>query len=255
MVRAIFLQALGDYLRFRRIFPWLLLAVASFGLTFLFSYLMPTDTLGGRYSTISDIMVFKVLALASAIYTTAIIGGEVEQRTIVYLLTRPVPRWMLLLVRYVASVLVVSLLTIIVAVATSLGVYHSAVFSNPMLSHDIVAIVIGAMAYGALFLFISLLFNRAMIICLLFAFGWETSVPNMPGEVFYLSINSHVQGIAAHLAGAENKGLALLAGTAGDNIIAPSVAWFSLIGVVIVCLAAASWWFTNFEYVPREDAE
>lgn len=258
MELAIFGQAMREYLRPRRILPWLLLAVVCAVLAYFWKTLQPNSTALAQYSSVSQMLVFRIVALASAIFTTAIISQEVEQRTIVYLLTRPVARWKLILLRYLASVVVVSLLGIIAAVATTYGAFRGFT-GNALLGSDIVALIMGAVSYGALFLFLSLLFNRAMLVCLLFAFGWETSVPNMPGTMDSLSILSHLQAIAQHPSAGEgenqNNFVNLAAGLLGTNTIPADRAWAVLIGLTVAMLLASAWWFTHFEYVPREDAE
>ncbi|WP_025225757.1 ABC transporter permease [Fimbriimonas ginsengisoli] len=243
-----------EYLRPKRLLPWIGLSFLCLLLAHFWSTLDPSSKPDGRYATVSSILVYRLLALASAIFTTAIITQEVEQRTIVYLLTRPVKRSTLLLVRYAASVLVVTMLGVFGAVLTTLGAFNG-LGGNSMLATDILAMSIGAMAYGALFLFVSLLFNRSLIICALFAFGWEASIPNMPGEMYRLSIFSYLQAIAQHPSQGDNKGLALLTGTAGDNAITRNSAFMTLGILVVVMLALSAWWFTKFEYVPREDSE
>ena len=180
MESAIFTQALKEYLRAKRVLPWLFLSLLCFALSKYWSHLQEGATAAQAYGQVSSIMVFHIEALASAIFTTAIISQEVEQRTIVYLLTRPVPRWKLLVIRYLASALVVFGIGVFGAILTAIGSGD-----HSLLSKDIVALAVGAFAYGALFLMVSLLFNRAMIICLLYAFGWEISIPSLPG--------SHVQ--------------------------------------------------------------
>jgi ABC-2 type transport system permease protein len=255
MEQAIFGQAIGEYLRAKRVIPWILLGAVCGLLAWLWHFLEPDSSASTQYANVSAMLIFRLLALASAIFTTAIVSQEVEQRTIVYLLTRPVPRWKLLVVRYLASVVIVSLLGIASAVFATGGAFHG-LAGNALLGNDIVALIAGAFAYGALFLFISLIFNRSMLVCLLFAFGWETSVPNMPGSMYNLSILSHLQALAQHPEDAEkNKVLGLASGTLATNTISPERAWVVL-GILTVGLVVLSaWWFTNFEYVPREDAE
>ena len=253
MEQAIFAQAFRESTRFRRLLPWVLVALVSGVLAYFWKFLLPNSEQVQNYSTVASMLVFRLVALASAIFTTAIISQEVEQRTIVYLLTRPVPRWKLIVIRYLASVLVVGLVGVLAAILTTFGAFNG--FNNPVLWNDIKAIMIGACAYGALFLFVSLLFNRAMLVCLLFAFGWETSVPNMRG-MESLSIQAYMQAIAQHPADDSNpEFLELITGTLGINLITPDRAWAILIGLVVILLALSAWWFTHFEYVPREDAE
>jgi ABC-2 type transport system permease protein len=253
MTSAIFAQAFREYSRFRRVAPWIALAALCYGLAIAWPQLIPNLNASERYASISSILCFHILALASAIFTTAIVSQEVEGRTIVYLLTRPVPRWRLLLTRYAASVLVVAILGVFMVCVTSVG--SSGTKAAGLLTHDIEAVLVGAAAYGALFLLVSLMLNRAMIYCLLFAFGWETSVPSMPGDLYHLSIYSYMQSIAQHPVTENTRGLMALAGGANVSTISVGAAYVTMAALVIGCLALGSWWFTHFEYVPREDAE
>ena len=254
MESAIFGQAIREYFRPKRFFPWVLLAFFCAFMGNAWSSLQEKATAAEAYSNVSSVFVYHILALASAIFTTAIISQEIEQKTIVYLLTRPVPRWKLLVLRYVASGIVVSIIGVLCAVFASLGAYKG-LGSNPLLVKDCIALALGAFAYGALFLIVSLMFNRSMIICLLFAFGWETAVPNMPGQMYYLSVFSYLQGIAQHPSVGGNKLLSLLVGGNGDNTLTAGTSYAVMFGMIAILTALSAWWFTNFEFLPREDAE
>lgn len=253
MTAAIFSQALRDSLRFRRAFPWLVLALLCAVLAHYWSTLVGGAAPQERYIGVTSMLVFRILALSSAIYTTSIVSQEVEGRTIVYLLTRPVPRWQLLLTRLAASVLVVALLGSISVVLTSIGAYGLA--HNPLLAHDLLAMAFGALGYGSLFLLVSLVVNRAMVYCLLFAFGWEPSIPNLSGDLYRLSIYSYVQGIAQHPAMPGNKVIEFITGAGGGNSIPAATSYIVLTVFAAGVLLVSAWWFTHFEFVPREDAE
>ncbi len=251
----VYTSTLRQHLRFSRIMPWLVLGIVAAVMGSIWNRLAPGSTDIERYSSVSTILVYRIMALASAIFTTTIISQEVEQKTIVYLLTRPIPRWQLLLGRYLASVTAVAIVGVFAAAALSFAVFGGGGLSNALFWRDCTALLAGAFAYGALFLLISLLINRAMIICLLFAFGWESSVPQMPGNMFRLSIYSYLQGIAQHPRKQEG-GISQALGF-GDGLASLTpVGSFITLGILVVVLAAfCMWWFTTFEYVPREDAE
>lgn len=249
----VFSSSLREYSRLRRVIIWLVLSLLAGGLAAAWRNRGGDAT--DIYIQVSEVLVFRVLALASAIFTTAIVSQEVEQKTIAYLLTRPIDRWRLLLFRYLASVSVVAGLGIIGAIFTSIGAFGGSWSSNPHLYRDFLAIVFGAFAYGALFMLISLLVNRAMMVCLLFAFGWETAIPNLPGEIYYLSVLSYMKGIAQHPSTEASGPMSLLAGALQINLISAGTAMFVLAVVTIVFVAISCLWFSNFEYVPREDAE
>ncbi len=247
MIGAIFSQALREYLRARKILPWLLLTSLCYLFSAYLGQLQPGITAQGKYIVSSTILVYHIMALASAIYTTSIISQEVEQRTIVYLLTRPIPRPVLLLTRYLASVLVVYGIGVFGAVCSAAGSH-----TWSLLPHDLVAMLVGAFAYGGLFLAISLLFNRSMIICLLYAFGWEISVPSMPGEMYRLSIYSYLQSIANHPDVEINAAIAGLASPKSMHLI---TAWICMIIAIVGLAAFSAYWFQTHEFIGREDAE
>jgi len=255
MTQANFSQAVLEYLRPRRVLPWILLALLCLGLASVWSKLDRSAHALDQYASVASMLVFRLLALSSAIFTTAIVSQEIEQRTIVYLLTRPVPRWQLLLVRYLASVLVVSLVGAFTAILTSIGAYGTGFLGNPLLAKDILALAVGAFAYGALFLAVSLLFNRSLIICVLFAFGWESAIPSLPGDLYRVSVFSYLQAIANHPTSGGNGVLEILSGSKGVESIGIPTAFGVMAAMVAVLLAFSAWWFTQNEYVPREDAE
>jgi len=252
----LFGQSLREYLRPGRFLPWIAIAIVLGGLALLWPRISPHTILRDRYANLSTMFVFHILALASAVYTAAIVSQEVEQKTIVYLLTRPVARWKLLLSRYVASSLVVCSITIICAVSVSFGVFGARGLSNPLLFKDIEAFFFGAFAYGGAFMLVSLVINRALLVCLLYAFGWESTAPNMPGELYRLSIFSYVQALASH---PEQKDLGdagkLMTGELGTNALTRGSGLITMLALSALACAASAWWFTHFEYVPREDAE
>jgi ABC-2 type transport system permease protein len=248
----IFGSALRENFRIRRLIIWLVISVG--GLLLARAWRDQGGATNQIYAQLSEGLIFKMVALASAVYATAIVGQEVEQKTISYLLTRPIERWRLLLAKYLAAVTAVIFVGVMGVVGIAFGTFGPHGLSSDMLMNDIKAIFFGAFAYGGLFLFISLLLNRSMIFCMIYAFGWETFTPNMPGELYYLSIFSYMKAIAQHGTFGGDNPLALLAGAFGTNLISPGTGYAVLLLVSAGFTAAACWWFSSFEYVPREDA-
>ncbi|MBX3118396.1 MAG: ABC transporter permease subunit [Fimbriimonadaceae bacterium] len=209
------------------------------------------------YATLSGWLVFRLLALIAAIFAAVVVAQEVEQKTIVYLLTRPVPRPKILLARTAAAIVVTFVIGAIAALAVSVSVMGTAGFTNDLMLRDIKALFVGAAAYVSLFVLISLWLNRSMLICLLFAFGWEMAIPNMPGTMYRLSIFSYLTAIAERpSSGGQLNTLGTgLSGELSSNILLPSTGYLTMGFLIVACLGLGAWWFKNFEYVPREDAE
>lgn len=249
---------LGEFMRFRRIGVWLFVCVLLFGMGMIFVSISGSKSGADNYPLLSGMLVFRFLPLVAAIFSMAVLAQEVEQKTIVYLLTRPVPRPQMLLMRILAAATTVAILTFFAAVLISFASYGAGGLQNAYLWRDLKAIIVGSAAYCSLFVFVSLLMNRAMVFCLLYAFAWETSVPNMPGNMYYLAITSYLNAIAERPSGGQlesSKVLGFFAGALGSNTLAPTTAWIAMIGLIVFCTVIGMTWFSKFEYLPREDAE
>jgi hypothetical protein len=101
----------------------------------------------------------------------------------------------------------------------------------------------------------SLLVNKALVWCLLFAFGWETFVPNMPGMA-WLSFHTHMTQLLPDTK--EAPDLDTLAGamqSVAPVEVSPGLAWSVLVGAAVAFTLFASWWFSLKEFAPREDTE
>ncbi len=117
-------------------------------------------------------------------YGTALIADEVDDRTITYLFTRPIPRGAVLVGKYLAYMVatgfvvlpsVVLVYLLIVPINGSLG----ASFLDFV--KDLALLAVGLAVYGALFAFIGAWFKRPLLIGLIFVFGWEPGGAGLPG--------------------------------------------------------------------------
>ncbi len=248
----VFTHALRDFARVRRLLVWLVVAGVVFGIGLAYGRVSQGTSRQDIYILLSAVMPYRILALAAAIFSSAVVAQEVEGRTIVYLLTRPVPRQLLILGRMLAASLVVFL----VSAMSALAVSASTRGGSGLIGHDLIALAVGALAYTGLFTLVSLVLNRAMIACLLFAFGWETLAAGVPGDLKLLTLNTHVMAIAERPTPEGGSGFLDAVGSMlGASGISANAAWFVLLGVIGVTFAAAMAWFSHFEYTAREDAE
>jgi ABC-2 type transport system permease protein len=144
---------------------------------------------------------FSVPVLA-VFYGTALIADEVEDKTITYLFTRPIPRGAVLVGKYLAylactvlvvlpSVMLVYLL--VVPIGGSLG----AAFI-PLLK-DLGILALGLVVYGALFAFVGAQLKRPLLTGLIWVFGWEPAALVIPvGYLKNLTIAYYLQGLVPH---------------------------------------------------------
>ncbi len=251
-----FTCALSDFVRPQRVAVWLLVTFVVGFIGSVWVRLVPGMSQPEAFGQIVPVLVFRVTALASAVFATMVLSQEVEQKTVTYLLTRPIARWQLLLARMLAALVVVVSIGVLAEVAAAVTVVGPGALGSRAFWMDLLLHGLGAFVYIGLFTFLSLIIAKSMIWSLLFAFGWETFVPNMPGDMYYLSVMTYLRSLSLHPQPETDPSLlTVLAGSMSPQTAAPAVSWVALIGSGAFLWALCAWWFSRYEYSPREDAD
>lgn len=247
----LFISTLKDMLRPMRIFVWVMLGIILALVALLYSK-MSGNSLGIEgYSQLTSMIVYRIVALAAAMFTMTVIAQDIEQKTIVYTLTRPIPRPTTLISRALAAIASVTLMSWISLTLIALVILGPGFVTYSEFWLDMVVMLVGAAAYTALFIFVTLIMNRPMVAILFFAFIWESVVPNIPGDMYYLSINTYMSAMADQ---SSSGGAAAL--LQGDEVAIPAwVALTVLLGVFATFMTIGCLWFKQFAFLPREDAE
>ena len=265
MTDLLLMQAtLREALRPRRLLIALLLTILPAAIGLLWRLLAPKDSFDPSevYDSLVVGLIFSfALTILSVTYGTGVVSQEIEQRTIVYLLTRPLPRWRLLLARFLVSVLVVVCVCVLATVLLALTVFGPTHLGEAGIGPDLKALILGAFAYGSLFLLLGTAIPRPLTWGLIFVFGWETWVPKLPGSFARLSIMSYLRALAsreisanpADSSGSDN--ILLSFARAPEVAISSPAAWTTLLILTTFCTILAMIIFSHKEYVPREDAE
>ncbi|HEY7269407.1 MAG TPA: ABC transporter permease subunit [Dehalococcoidia bacterium] len=144
--------------------------------------------------------VTTVMPLTALLLGTTAIGDEIEDGTVVYLLTKPIERWQILLPKLLASWLLTALLVVpATVIACVIALQGSG--STDFLFGVGAALVLGALAYVAVFVFLSVATSRALITGLVYVFVWEGAVTGIFRGTRYLSIRHYMLSIASWIAG------------------------------------------------------
>ncbi len=141
-----------------------------------------------------------IIPVLGVFYGTALIADEVEDKTITYLFTRPIPRGAVLVGKYLAYLVCTSL----VVLPSVMLVYFlvvplaeiPATFSS--LLTDLGLLGLGLAAYGAVFAFVGAFFKRPLVIGLVFAFGWEQATMLLPGYLKQFTLAYYLQSLVPH---------------------------------------------------------
>jgi len=143
-----------------------------------------------------------IVPVLGVFYGTALIADEVEDKTITYLFTRPIPRSAVLLGKYLAylvcTVLLVlpSVVLVFFLIVPTGGSRIAEAF--PSLVRDLGMLAMGLAAYGAVFALVGTRLKRPLVVGLVFAFGWEPAVLLFPGYLRRLTVAYYLQALVTH---------------------------------------------------------
>jgi len=139
-----------------------------------------------------------VLPLATAWLATSSIGDLVEDRLLVYLWLKPVPRWQLPTAAVLATVTIVVPLVAVPLVATAV-----VAGTTELIGALVLASVLAVFAYAGIFVALGLWLRRALWWSLLYILVWENGLARVVDGAARLSIASYAQSLVADAAGVE----------------------------------------------------
>src|SRR5438093_6378763 len=133
-----------------------------------------------------------IVPILGVFYGTALIADEVDDKTITYLFTRPIPRRAVLIGKYLAYLACTILLvlpSVMLVFFLVVPIGSSGIAEGfPLLLTDFAMLAIGLAAYGAVFALVGTRVKRPLIVGLVYAFGWEPAVVLFPGYLKRLTV-------------------------------------------------------------------
>src|SRR5579872_4769333 len=248
----LFLNALRELVRPAKLAAAILLA----GLGVLLAVLARASADAGTFdpqatfNAISSVLIFAyMVTILSLVLATGLIGQEVEAKTIPYLLTRPVPRWRILLAKYAAAVVVTTLAVWFADTAIALTLFPITKIGTSHLWKDLLILPVAVMTYSGVFMLLGSLFKRALLIGLGYAV-LEPLLPYLPGDFKLVSLLTYLHVLAPHLNDADS---AIVTQAAPDTAVASWVAWTVISAVIGASVVLALSVFSVREYTPLED--
>lgn len=155
----------------------------------------------------ADLLVFVVnlvLPLTALVFGTAALGSEFDEGTAVYLLSKPIPRWKVfagkLLAAWAATALVVCSATLVTGLIVLTGERQEGIV--PAFT---AAVAAGALGYVAVFVALTTVTGRALIVGLVYVFVWEAIFSNFAPGTQLFSIREYTLGIAEMLASTPSR--------------------------------------------------
>ncbi len=132
-----------------------------------------------------------VLPVIALIVGTGVLGSEIDDGTLVHILTKPLPRRDIILAKYLVAAVVTAITTMI-----PLYVVGLLAGSAELAAALAVAAIVGSFAYTALFVLLSLLTRRPVLLGLVYILIWEGLLGRWVSGTRVLSIEQYVITIA-----------------------------------------------------------
>lgn len=147
-----------------------------------------------------EIIAPTIMPLAILVLATNALGNELEDRTMVYLVLKPLSRMRIVLEKYAAIVITATIMLWLGTLATFLVAMRGDAARNlDMLAAIWMSVFFAVIGYGALFLMISLLIPRALLAGILYSLLWETTFSRFIPGIRVFSIRHYVQSIYARV--------------------------------------------------------
>lgn len=231
----------------------LLVAAALSFIPCLFAaiYLLETGSTT-RYDFLVDVIFLGLVAptllpIAVLILATGALGNEIEDRTLPYLIIKPITRLRIAIEKLI-GVLVVALPAVLAGLIASylivvLGADEPAVrFGRQTAAqNDLPAVLwamlgaaaVGVVATAALFMLVSLIIPRALLVGIVYAFVWESLLGRFLPGVKVVSVRHYTDSVFVALLDDETVIV--------ENALSLNAALTTVAVLVVVCVALTTW--------------
>jgi ABC-2 type transport system permease protein len=169
-----------------------------------------------------------LLPVVTLTFATSSLGSELRDGTVTNLLLKPIPRAAVLGAKYLAAV-VSSLVVLLPAEAVGHLIVAGGLGSTDLLAGMLLATTVGALAYCALGVLLSLLMARALLVGLAYALLWEGAVVSVAPSAASLSIRGYTEGVLAAVLGGGGPELTTRLGPVSATVLAAVVTLAALV--------------------------
>jgi len=151
-------------------------------------------------TVLQRIALMTLLPLLALIAGTGVIGPEIDDGQIMYVLTKPVPRQVIVLTKLAVAIGLIVVFAVLPTLVAGLLLIGTA---EGLASAFTVGVLVGGVAYGAIFVALGVISRNAVTVGLLYALVWESLLGNFaPGarsasvQQWALSVTDALTGVA-----------------------------------------------------------
>ena len=187
-----------------------------------------------------------LLPILALFFGTSIVHEEVENKTLVFLTTSPVPKHAIVLGKYMAyllvSLVIINLALLLSFIIININHLNSLIYQKEFLTFFSVGIL-ALCSYMAFFLFLGTWLKKSLILGLMFIFGWESIVHYFPGVTQKFTLMHYIKSLLP----ASSESVKFLVFKLEASPVFEAVV--VLLAIALVSIIAGAIIFTRKEYI------
>jgi ABC-type transport system involved in multi-copper enzyme maturation permease subunit len=155
------------------------------------------------FNTVAPQLYFIVIIpLITILYSISVVREDIDTHNIVYLISRPISRAEILLLKFkgffISTWLLISISMIISFIIIALSEPDKSIQLDSLINLLLIS-TLNIVVYGALFFVFTLITSYPIILSLLFVFVWENIISSLPSVLNRISISYWVKGLGYRL--------------------------------------------------------
>jgi ABC-2 type transport system permease protein len=202
------------------------------------------------FSNVLVIYIQLLIPVLALLFGTLNINEEMDHKTLIFLTTAPIPKPAIIVGKFAVfvtlSAIIVNSGFLLSFIIINVNHFGNMVHVSEFLSFMGVGIL-ALIAYMALFTLMGVLMKKALVLGLMFIFGWENVVQYFPGTTQKFTISHYLKSLLPFTNQSSNSILSIL-----TNLLEPSSTVESitvLLLLTVITLVGACYIFQNKEYV------
>lgn len=186
--------------------------------------------------SLEGVIVSTVLPLIALVFGTAALGSELDDGTAVHILTKPIPRWSIVVPKVLVAGALTAVLIFPSTILTGILVGGTGSRELGLTFAFAIAALIGSFVYATIFVALSAATSRGLVIGLAYSLIWEGLLSGALKGTQLFSVREYIRGMAATLAPPRTI----------VSVVGPNGYVFAIVAIIIVA-ALASWKLSRYE--------
>jgi ABC-2 type transport system permease protein len=201
-VWALFWLTIRQHCRARRLFILGALFLLPAVIAIVARYLQTAPVRDVEFWLVFTILPQGLVPLSALLYASGMIQDEIEEQTLTYLLTRPLPKWTIYLAKFLATFVVTAVLASAFTLVTYLAIYvglPDATFDTFLdrTGKTIALLTLALFAYCSVFGLLSLVVKRSLVVGVAYIVVFESVLANIDFAVRHLTIMYYFRVLAS----------------------------------------------------------